>query len=217
MTMKRFAILPVAALLTAFFPTAGLPQNQVMRMPAPWGSVEGMSAGFLDFQEDSPLQVIGVELGNLDLLHSVMVVNISERTITKYQLGWVVTDRSAASPAGTPFLGSPCDTVLKPWETHECGRQGANFSTVLEDLKSRRIRVGRVTVGVVQVRFEDGSEWSYPFTERKQFVGVEPDPSYRLKLDPILKQLLEKEKLTSRDDANQPLSCAPRPRKGVLA
>jgi hypothetical protein len=181
-----FTILVSISFISASSALAG-EQPQGQSMPVPWGSVHEMNSEFLDFQEGSPLQVIAIQIGRLDLLNAVVVVNISERTIVKYQLGWVVTDRDNPRP-GTVFEGIPTDTMLRPWETHEAGRQGANFSTVLEDLNSRGIQFGKVTVGVTYVKFEDGTEWSYVLRGRREFLSGQATLQYRLNLEPILKK-----------------------------
>ncbi|MFQ5778255.1 MAG: hypothetical protein ACE5IP_09645 [Terriglobia bacterium] len=189
------------------------PQPKPQPMPTTWGAVQGVSVDFPTFQDGAPLQVIGVRMGSLDFLSQVVLVNTSDRTIVKYQLGWIVT-RTDKGGLGTPFLSVPSDAVLKPGEVEEAGRQGATFSSVIDDLKSRRIRKGKVIVGVTYVKFEDGTEWRYPLTLRHQFIS-KPDPALRLRLNPIIKRRSEEISTSA-----QPQACAPIPRPdgvGTLA
>ena len=168
------------------------PQPKPQPMPTTWGAVQGVSVDWPFFQDGAPLQVIGVRMAGLDFLTQVVLVNTSDRTIVKYQLGWIVTDRDKGGP-GTPFLSLPSDAVLKPWEVEEAGRQGATFSSVIDDLKSRGIRKGKVVVGVTYVKFEDGTEWHYPLALRRQFIS-KPDPALYLRLNPIIKRRSEEKR-----------------------
>jgi len=151
------------------------------------GQVRGVAADFAECQPGSPLQVISVTVGGRDFAMSATVVNISDRTIVGYQLGWVVADKTKRGP-GAVFLGPQADTRLRPGESEKAGRQGATFSSTAETLKRAGISSGVVIVGVVAVRMEDGTSWSYPLLYRHQF-EEKPDPAMLEKLMPAIRRL----------------------------
>ena len=199
--MKAWGVLLVVFVCAGLLLAQEQPVGQPM--PVSWGQVKGMSADFPGFQAGAPLQVIATQLAKLDLLNGVFLVNVSERTIVKYRLGWVVTDRDHPGRGGTVFLGQPFDAIIEPWEVEEAGRQGANFSDVIEDLNSRQIEFGKVIVGVVYVKFKDGSEWSYPLKERRQFLS-EANPALHQKIDPILTRIMKRIDERQKQPSSQP-------------
>lgn len=155
-----------------------------------WGRVEKMKSDFLDYQKDSPLQIIGKGGNKKDLLESLDVVNASERTIVRYQLGWVTTDMKSRG-LGEPFLGPVVDATIRPLQYHQTKIQGATFDRVLRSLNDQGIRHGLVLAGVTYVKFEDGSEWSYPLNLKRQFISLDPPEGYRVRINPILLKLIE--------------------------
>jgi len=215
----KYSLCAATAWLLVFSFAMPLSAQRGLPMPVTWGSVQSVRMAFVgpgrsDFlQAGAPLLVIGSSCGELDFFARVWLVNVSERTIVKYQLGWVVGDRERPGP-GTPFLAQAFDIILKPWEVERTGRQGANFSDVIELLKSEGIRNGVVTVGVVYVKFEDGTEWSYPLTGRGRFES-EYNPELQRKLDPILKKVGEEIKELIKAEPAAPTSSATRP--GIFA
>ena len=139
------------------------------------------------FQKGSPLKIIGIGMEKpKDFLSKVWLVNVSDQTVHQYRLGWLVTDREKAGP-GTAFLGQAFDTRLKPSTLEVTGRQGANVSTVLDTVRAKGISNGEVVVGVVSVKFADGSEWSYPLQQQRQFES-EYDYNLHLQLTPMINE-----------------------------
>jgi hypothetical protein len=162
-------------------------------LPLKWGTVEGVSTEFLRFQEGAPLQVIATgstgRSGGYQLLGRVYLLNVSNRTIVAYQLGWVVSDR--ANPAlRVPFVGVASRTAIPPFGTEAAAVVDSSLATLLDTLNAIGARFGTVTVGVVQVEFESGEEWRYPLAARQTFQEKYDEELHR-RISPILKRQRE--------------------------
>ena len=154
---------------------------------APAGIVKSVRADFPFVQKDSPLQILGMRSSIYDLAEQVHVVNLSNKTIVRLQLGWTVGARGQ-SPAPAAFLGLPADLNLAPGEWTTLGRQGVTLTDVYRTLNHFRLPEGEVILGVVYVRFQDGSEWSYGLQGRNRFEQTD-DAGIRERVAPIIEQL----------------------------
>lgn len=146
-------------------------------------STEG---GFANPQ-GSPLRIISETMNNTDLCAHVSFLNVSNRPILRAKLGWIVADAQNSSHA-VPFLGTPFDLNLAPGGIEDVGRQGATVSVVRETLEKLGTTHGTLTVGVVYVKFQDGSEWSYPLAQKRAFGPDAPLPE---QFAPAVSQFIE--------------------------
>ena len=151
-----------------------------------------MYIDFPVFQEGAPLVVVGVSgsISRLDLANEVDLVNVSDKTITGYQLGWVITGDKQAGP-GVPFYGMRLDANLRPGELLTTSGQGVTFSSVQATRRSGNWTSARVVIGVVYVKFEGGKEWSYPLWSMRSFPEKD-DPVLHQRIDPIVKALIDR-------------------------
>ncbi len=172
-------------ILLSFFVLLGL-----LCIPA-YAAVESVQPRFALFQKGAPLQIVGARHTLQDFLDEVALTNVSERTIVKAQIGWVVGDMAKPNEAGQPFLGLPFDLELAPGEFETVGRQGATFSSVAEVLEAIGSQNGLVNACVVYVKFQDGGEWSYDL-KAHQYVEEEYDEELRRRISPGLLEFLEK-------------------------
>jgi hypothetical protein len=142
-------------------------------------------------QKDAPLQVVGVTLnldGAADLCQKVTIVNTSEKTVTRVQVGWVISDvRNAADGRGTVAYGPVFKINLPPSEVMNVGPQGATLASADKAAKDLGISHATILVGVVYTEFADGSEWYYPLKERKSFVE-HSDPTLLQKIGPKVRE-----------------------------
>jgi len=154
---------------------------------APAGIVKSVRADFPFVQKDSPLQILGMRSSIYDLAEQAHVVNVSEKTIVRLQLGWTIGARGQ-SPAPAAFLGLPVDLNLAPGEWTTLGRQGVTLTDVYRTLNHFRLPQGEVILGVVYVQFQDGSQWSYALQGRNRFEQTD-DAGIRERVAPIIEQL----------------------------
>jgi hypothetical protein len=185
--MKAVRVLCIVPLLVA---SAYAQQPTPLPPDLSWGLVQSIGPDLPGWQPGSPLQIIGVGFGKYDMANVVELVNVSEQKIAAYQLGWVVTDRDKLGP-GRVFLGRQTDAYIKPMGLEIAGPQGATFSSVLEALKADGILRGKVVVGVIYAKLEDGTEWRYPLVEVRQFASAKDDTELHRKLDPIIRERIK--------------------------
>lgn len=158
------------------------------------GQLGPMVVNFPVFQEGSPLVVIAVagSISKLDMLNEVDLLNVSDKTIVGYQLGWVVSGGNGEGP-GVPFYGMRFDANLKPGGVLTATGQGASFSSVQSTRALNHWSSALVMVGVVYVRFQDGTEWSYPLAIKRSFPEKD-DPTLHQRVDPAVKSLLDQKR-----------------------
>lgn len=141
-------------------------------------------------QKDSPLQVIGMRTSLEDLAEQLHVANISAKTAVRVQFGWTV-DGCGKTPARLVFPGLPMDAVIGPGMWATVGRQGIDPARVRKAAADLGESCAEVTVGVIHVRFADGSEWNYPLEQEKRF-QTEQTPEVVRKLAPLAEEMRKK-------------------------
>ena len=119
-------------------------------------------------QVGSPLLVLGTRMDMEDLYKNVYVVNDSDQRITRAQLSWIIAD-AQHQERFVIMSGTPFDLNLDPGEIREVGRQGAAMSLVQQTLDKLGATNGLLKLGVVDVVFENGKEWTYPLALRGKF------------------------------------------------
>jgi len=150
---------------------------------------EGTMAVTPQFQASCPLPPIGVTMNitRRDLLHSVQLVNLSDKTIVSYRLAWVLTDRDQPG-SGAVFYGMLFESRLRPGEILETSAQGAGMAAAQQYFNSAGVSRGLLIAGTVYVKFEDETEWSYPLLQRKEF-ETDDTPVLREKVSPALQEM----------------------------
>lgn len=153
-----------------------------------------MAIDFPVFQENAPLVVIAVagSVSKLDMANEVDLLNVSDKTIVGYQLGWVISGGNQAG-RGVPFYGMRFDANLKPGEALTSSGQGASFSMVQTTRSLNHWSSALIVIGVVYVKFEDGSEWVYPLSIKRSFPEKD-DPTLHQRVDPVVKSLIERKR-----------------------
>lgn len=145
-------------------------------------------ADFVFLQKDTPLQVVGVTMSLQELYQSVVVVNVSNRTILRAQLGWTISNpRDPNRDRVVVGFGPPFDLNLPPLEVAKIGSQGATFSIVTEMLQKLDHARGKLMIGAVNVKFEDGGEWTYPLSTRREF-DQSNDPALVERISPKVRE-----------------------------
>jgi hypothetical protein len=88
--------------------------------------------------------------------------------ITRAQLSWIIAD-AQHTERFVMMPGTLFDINLDPGEIREVGRQGAAMSLVDQTLDKLGATNGLLKIGVVNVVFENGKEWTYPLALRGKF------------------------------------------------
>lgn len=160
-------------------------------------------------QKDCPLWIVGRKIDGEDLFASVYVANNSPRTILRAQLAWIIADKDHPQRQ-VISIGTPFDLNLAPSQIREVGRQGAAVSLMNETLAGLGAGRGLVTLGVIHVRFEDGSDWKYPLADKRAFEFVD-DAEVTRKFGARIKEYFDKKLQTSASGATgraaQPRRC----------
>lgn len=157
---------------------------------APAPAVKRIRTDMAVVQKDSPLQVIGLRTSLEDLAEQVHVANISAKTAVRVQLGWTV-DGCGKTPARLVSPGLPMDAVIGPGMWSTLGRQGIDPARVRKAAAGFGESCAEVIVGVIHVRFADGSEWNYPLDLEKRF-QTEQRPGLVRKLAPLAEEMRKK-------------------------
>jgi hypothetical protein len=123
-------------------------------------------------QKDSPIQIIGVLNTPHDMAGRIEVRNQSRTTIVDIQLGWVIE-----APAGCSHTGMP--PIIERGKIEEVSIEpGAKYSTFSYRIGTRKMlnlmHTGQteylyIQLGVVYVRFVDGSTWQFDLKKELSF------------------------------------------------
>lgn len=148
------------------------------------------AADFAFVQTGSPLQIVGAtsDLDIGDFYSRVMVVNVSQKAVLRARFGWTMADDDAKRTVATGY-GPAVDLNLSPFEVAQVGAQGATLSIVSE--KSKGIQHVKLKLGVVYVKFKDGTEWEYSIEQHTGFEEIE-DPALVQKITPKVQEFREK-------------------------
>ena len=163
----------------------------------------------IDFQvlmwTDAPAQIVGTRSHLTHGMTGFYLLNVSDRTVTKAQLGWVVAEKDRP---GTVMLGLPFDRTMPPGEFELVETPGLSQSTVKEIIKVNGIKEPVVAVAVVYAKFSDGGEWAYPLALKRRFeTKHRKDPAINERLvdsmrrlhEELQKQANEENESTSKD------------------
>lgn len=115
---------------------------------------------------DAPLQIAGAVFGDTAL--TVLLVNVSGRQVEEATMGLVLGDGNLAAPTVTR-TGSPCVATIPPDGFLVVNQAHAGFDKAASYFGEKGIANRTATIGLVQVRFADGSEWSYPLEAKGRF------------------------------------------------
>jgi hypothetical protein len=108
-----------------------------------------------------------VEAAFNDTLLQLLIVNLSNREVAQVTVGVLLEDK--AQPAPVTRSGKVCVTSVPPGgfllvRTANTGFEGADAY-----FRSKGITEKEVSVGVTQVRFAGGMEWTYPLDAKGRF------------------------------------------------
>jgi hypothetical protein len=119
--------------------------------------------GTFDRSSDSPLAIQSWTQGQKDYVESIRVQNRSTKTITKFQLGWVllVPDGCAAqSVAPVVSHAEDMDRVsIDPGQSTETQNYHLWIDDLFQFAHDHHAGVLHVQIGVTKVEFSDGTEW----------------------------------------------------------
>lgn len=147
-----------------------------------------LAAHYLEFQEGAPLQIIGVRLsvGRLDLLDQVQLINVSDKVILAYTLGWVLENKTT-DQFDVPHIGPPVTQEVRPNQIAVSPGQKASIPQFYQVVRLRTFASPRLVVGVTSVQFSDGSKWSYELQSAGKFVEMSDD-QLKLRISGIMQK-----------------------------
>jgi hypothetical protein len=167
---------------------------------------------FAFVQKDSPLQIFGVKSDLKDAYDRVYVINVSDRPILRAQFGWTMSTRTDTERRLLAVGHGPLvDLNLPPLEVSVVQAQGATLSSVTEAMRANKVQHANLELGVVYVKFDDGTEWMYPLSERKEFIE-ENNPTIIQKITPKTQEFRQRNGLLGKTDSKR---CSPVQRQAV--
>ncbi len=179
----RLIVSLAAVVLAALFLPAATPQGVPAASP---GAPFSITPQFQFHQKGAPVRLVGGASHITEgFKKTVYLVNVSDKTVVKCRLGWVVR---GAEGAGTAFLGLPFDREIPAGDLRRVDLAGFSMSTVREVMDANKINHGVVSTGLVYAKFEDGTEWSYPLAIKRRF-EIEEDPALFQRMRPALEEL----------------------------
>jgi hypothetical protein len=123
-------------------------------------------------QKDAPVRIVSLTQTLTDTLSEVTVKNFSDKPVSSYQLGWVVLLPNGCSRIPTKPLVTlaPVEEIaIAPGETATTGHYRLWFKQLHDLAYRQQATLVHVQVGVVSVKFTDGSSWSFNLAESKLF------------------------------------------------
>jgi hypothetical protein len=119
--------------------------------------------GTFDRNPDSPLAIQSWTHGQKDYIESIQVVNRSAKTITKFQLGWVLlVPKGCAVQPVAPVMSHAADmdrVSVDPGQSTETQNYHLWIDDLFQFAHDHHAGVLHVQIGVTQVEFSDGTEW----------------------------------------------------------
>jgi hypothetical protein len=176
------------------------------------------AADFAFVQKDSPLQIIGARADLKESYNRVTVINVSSQTILRAQFGWTLSDQEKQMQVAAIGYGPPVDLNLPPLEIARVGAQGATHSIITEKMRAVQTKHVELTLGVIYVKFQDGTEWRYPVAERKGFIQVD-DPALLQRIRPKVQEFRANNGLLGKSSKACPIGvkASSTPPMGLLA
>ena len=123
-------------------------------------------------QPNAPLRVVSLKQTLNDAISSVEVRNYSRKAIESYQIGWIeILPNGCAATAMKPaVINGPAEEVsIAPSATAISGSYRVWVKDLVATAKSHQARLLYVQVGVMSVKFVDGSVWDYAPSEEGLF------------------------------------------------
>jgi hypothetical protein len=114
----------------------------------------------------APLQLVGTVFSDTSL--AVLLVNVSGREVTRVVMGVVLEDQASVVPSVTR-TGIPCHATVPPDGFVVLKEVNVGFDEAATYFRSKGIKQKGAVIGITDVRFADGSEWSYPLAEKGYF------------------------------------------------
>ena len=179
------------------------------------GTLSSVNAGWVN-DKDSPLWIVGRTMNREDMYAKVSVINNSDRQILRAQLGWVISDKDHPDWSQLAY-GLSTDLNLGPTEIREIGPLGVSFSVLQETYAKKGTIYGLVTLGVVFVKFSDGTEWTYPLAERRVFNANVSPADITQKYGEKLKQFYEHRSTTGKTTQGNKACLSPEKAESLVA
>ena len=117
-------------------------------------------------QAAAPLQIAGAFFNETML--TVLLVNVSGRTVEQTTLGLVLGDQASVVPPVTR-TGNACIATVSPDGFLIVGAKHSGFDKAASYFIEKGILDKEATVRLVHVRFGDGSEWAGPLEAKGRF------------------------------------------------
>jgi hypothetical protein len=115
---------------------------------------------------DAPLQIVGTLFN--DTMLTVLLANVSGRTIEHTTMGLVLGDGASVVQPMTQ-IGSACIATVPPDGLLVVTAAHNGFDKADSYFREKGIVEKEATIGLVHVRFADGSAWRYPLAASGRF------------------------------------------------
>lgn len=113
---------------------------------------------------DAPLQFVSITSNFTDFLHGVTLKNVSNKPITSFQLGIIMSVPTGCGPteAFSPERRFPSDRVgaLAPGQSIATKDYGFSPKEVLDFTSANLGRIAQTQLAIVHVEFFDGTSWN---------------------------------------------------------
>lgn len=119
--------------------------------------------GTFDRNPDSPLAIQSWTQGQEDYIESIRVVNRSGKTITRFQLGWVLLVPEGCAAQTTVPVASRAEDMdrvsINPGQVTEAQNYHLWIKNLLQFQRDHHAALLHVQIGITRVEFSDGTEW----------------------------------------------------------
>jgi len=139
---------------------------------------EGLTTG--PRRPEFPLQIGGALFGDGDL--KMVLVNLTNQDVEQVTVGVLLEDKTA--PAPVTRMGKVCLAHVPPNGFLLVTTPNTGYDAAAAYFRTKGITDREVSVGIAQVRFADGTEWSYPLEAQGRFEG-DSDPAVMKKMDSL--------------------------------
>jgi hypothetical protein len=141
-------------------------------------SASGSTLMIINFaqQTNAPLRINSLAQTLTDAVSSVEVKNYSGKAIQSYQIGWIQTlpNGCAAASMKAAITNGPVEEVsVEPSATATTGSYRVWMKDLLATAKKHEAKLLYVQVGVMSVKFADGTTWNYGPAEEGLFDTAE--------------------------------------------
>ena len=123
----------------------------------------------------APLQIAGAMFSDTTL--AVLLVNVSGRPVEEATMGVVLGDGASSAPTVTR-TGIACRATVPPDGFLVVKEAHVGFDKADSYFRGKGIVDKEATIGLIHVRFADGSQWTYPLDATGHF-DEQVDPTVK--------------------------------------